>query len=583
MRVLLLHPEDAPDGAAWTREHWDLVIDLGFAGLETYEGWSRTLHAAVRSIYEFVEKSEGHVWVNQLIQRGRDRLVDRLGLDWWEILANESSQDLSMLYLFRQLQREIRGGGLELAASRPHRSARIAEHVFGASVRFVWAERSGVIPRTLRALQSAWKLRAAQIAEIAFDKWDSGYQLRRRLAQRDRANIAEPCLLLPTAYSNVTRSVLAYASQLPHRRFLLIATRQNAIPSRTGKNVAVSSIAAYTPNQESTRAERGALQQAWQEFVRRLRTEDADFRCAADTGVWDYFPAYLGHGLLLRDAWAEVLRSEQVTGVLCGDDLNYSTRLPLILAQKEGLNAVYCSHGALDSGFFFKKPYADSFLVKGEMEQDYLMRAAIVDRERIFVGAPACTQQIPADSRSADAIVFFSQPYEVTGARADAVYRQIVPRLQSVARACKKKLIIKLHPFESVRARRALVKSALNHSECESVEIVAGVPPEQVMSRAWCGLTVDSSVAVECAVNDIPFFLCGWLDFTGDGYLEQFARFGVANVLPSPDHIELIPRMVSDFRPDPARRERIWREADPRQLDAIMFGTRRARLKQCVC
>ena len=125
--------------------------------------------------------------------------------------------------------------------------------------------------------------------------------------------------------------------------------------------------------------------------------------------------------------------------------------------------------------------------------------------------------------------------------------------------------------------------SALPGVGSKEVEIVDGAPPEQVMSRAWCGVTVDSSVAVECAVNDIPFFLCGWLDFTGDGYLKQFARFGIAQVLNSADDIERIPQMISDFRPDPAKLQRIWHEADASQLDEIVFATRRARLNPCVC
>jgi hypothetical protein len=128
-----------------------------------------------------------------------------------------------------------------------------------------------------------------------------------------------------------------------------------------------------------------------------------------------------------------------------------------------------------------------------------------------------------------------------------------------------------------------LVKSVLGDRDWHEVELIGGVPPEQVMSRAWCGVTVDSSVAVECATHDIPFFLCGWLDYSGDGYLEQFARFGVAEVLESPENIQLIPQMVSDYRPDPGRRQRIWREADPSQLDAILFTKRQERVKQCAC
>jgi len=53
-------------------------------------------------------------------------------------------------------------------------------------------------------------------------------------------------------------------------------------------------------------------------------------------GLWDYFPENLETGLRLREAWKRLLECEPVKGVLCGDDLNYHTRLPLILARRSG-------------------------------------------------------------------------------------------------------------------------------------------------------------------------------------------------------------------------------------------------------
>ena len=104
MKILLLHPEDAAEGGAWSREHWDLVVDLGFAGIEAYARYSRTLNSRFLSIHQFARHPESYRWVNQFLERGRGRLFDRRGLDWWEILANESYQDLHILYLFRRFQ-----------------------------------------------------------------------------------------------------------------------------------------------------------------------------------------------------------------------------------------------------------------------------------------------------------------------------------------------------------------------------------------------------------------------------------------------------------------------------------------------
>jgi hypothetical protein len=572
LKVLLLHPDDSPWDDACCRSHWDLIVDLGFASSYTYEEWSRRSGARVISIYQFDGQTDGYRWVNHLIEQGRGPLLDRMGLDWWEILAVLSYHDLRGFYLLQQLRREI-PGGCELVASRQHLFTKLLEQVLDHPVRYLKIDGRGPAHSVARMLRSARKLRPAQMAEIAFDKWDMDYRVRRHLTAHKRAKLTEAAVLLPSAYSNVTRSVLAYAAQLPHRKFLLATTRRSAVPARVPDNVTVVPLSAYAAPSSATREQTVELRKSWAEFRRTMLREVEEFRMAADGGLWDYFPAHLEHGLRLRDAWTCLLKSEPVKGVLCGDDLNYHTRLPLILARVCGSNAAYCSHGALDGGFLFKTPFADSYLVKGEMERDYLQRASAIEPEKICVGAPGNNMAVGQGDHRNGALVFFSQPYEVEGGRADEIYRELLPRLWRAAQKCGRKMIIKLHPFESKQARKSLVTSTLSEAAHDQVEIVSGVPPEEIMTRTWCGVTVDSSVAVECALRQIPFFLCGWLDFMGLGYLQQFARFGVAQVLNSPDSIEQIPEMVAAHRSLQST-DRIWHEVDPAQLDEIMFGTR---------
>ena len=581
MNILLLHPEDSIDGDAWNSERWDLIVDLGYVSRATYAEWSRLAKSKVLSIYEYAGQIDGYRWVNQVFEQGRHRLLDRAGLDWWDILAMEKYQELHTLYQFQQLRREIGAGAIELAATRRHPAALIAEQVLGGPLRLFKTAKSGAVNRIARAVKSARNLRPAQISEIVLDKWDSGYRLRRQLARHSGEKVWEPSILLPSAYSNVTRAVLGYAVALPDRRFLLATTRKNAEPQTVPPNVKVVSLAAYVQPPATMLEEVKQLKERWKSFSENMQKESDEFRQASRAGVWAYFPPHLEQGVRLREAWTRLLETEPIAGVLCGDDLNYHTRLPLILARKIGLNTIYCSHGALDGGFFFKTPYADTFLVKGEMERDYLRKAAVIAEDQIVVGAPGPVPSI--SSRKGDAIVFFSQPYEVIGGRADAIYREIIPRLYFAAKAAGRKLIIKLHPFESKRLREKFVNLALPDRAVDAVEIIEGASAEGIMSRAWCGVTVDSSVAVECALKQIPFFLCGWLDFTGLEYLAQFTRFGVAHVLRTPEEIEQIPDIVRNYRPDPAALEKLWNPADPNRLDEVMFSARQARLKPCAC
>ena len=574
MKILLLHPEDSPSRGPWSNSRWDLIVDLGFASSNTYEEWTRRLGARVFSIYQFAGQSESYRWVNRILDRGRGQLFDRMGLDWWEILAVWSFHDLQALYLAKQLQREIDVGSSEIVASRPHSFTRVLELVLGCRIRYAEKEKRSPLRRAAHMLQSLRRLRPAQIAEIACDKWDTNFQLRRHISRHKRAAISEPAVLLPSAYSNVTRAVLAYAVQLPHRRFLLVTTRRSAVPASLPSNVTTATLAAYALPSSTTAAETAELRNSWQNFLRTMTPDVEEFRHASDAGFWDYFPHHLENGLRLRDAWKNVLECEPVKGVLCGDDLNYFTRLPLLLAYHSDLQAVYCSHGALDGGFLFKMPIADTFLVKGEMESDYLQSVRNIEAKKIYVGAPGsnASPNRRSGGQRDDAIVFFSQPYEIEGGRADSIYAELLPHLYRVGERVGRKLVVKLHPFESLRDRKALVASILPKNSQAGVEVVNGVPAEEIMARTWCGIAIDSSVAVECALREIPFFMCGWLDFMGVGYLRQFARFGVGRVLDSPENIEQIPAMVAEYRANPVALQRLWHQADSVELERIMFG-----------
>lgn len=578
MRVLLLHPEDLPWKGEWANTHWDLIVDLGFAGAAVYAQWSRRCRTRIVSIHQFAGEGESYRWINQILQPGRGRLLDRMGLDWWEIGAVWNYHELQALYLLRALRSELGPAVIEWSATRPHPCSDLLAQSPRQKVHCFRPLRNGLAHSLFRMVSAARKLRAGQIAEIAFDKWDLTYAIRRHFAMR--ANCKEPVLLLPSAYSNVTNTMLAYATQLPDRNFLLAITRPSGRAWTLPHNVKSTTLAAYSVFDAETQSEIQDLRQHWEAFHRSVLDETEELRATREAGVWKDFPMRLHNGLCLRDAWKALMAHEPVTGVLCGDDLNYATRLPLLLAKWRGLHAVYCNHGALDGGMLFKQPSADTFLVKGEMERDFLARARPEVADRIEIAAPADAQP-PCTGKTANsgpgALVFFSQPYEVLGGRAAAIYGELLPALCSIARQTGRKLVIKLHPFESEKSRRQLVNSTLPAATRDLVEIVSRIPAGELMGSAWCGIGVDSSVAVECVLKGVPYFLCGWLDCGGFGYVSQFARFGAGNLLRSPAELEHIPAVVSNYRPDPAIQQRLCQPASSERLDEIMFGAAQVR------
>src|ERR1700730_11096256 len=104
MRVLVLHPEDVPWRGEWSAAHWALIVDLGFAGANVYKDWGRRAGARVISLHQFAGQTESYRWVSQVLEAGRGKLLDRMGLDWWEMLASWSYHELQALYLLERLR-----------------------------------------------------------------------------------------------------------------------------------------------------------------------------------------------------------------------------------------------------------------------------------------------------------------------------------------------------------------------------------------------------------------------------------------------------------------------------------------------
>jgi len=58
---------------------------------------------------------------------------------------------------------------------------------------------------------------------------------------------------------------------------------------------------------------------------------------------------------------------------------------------------------------------------------------------------------------------------------------------------------MKLHPFESVRQRQRMLNELLNKDERQLVSVTAAALSREILQNTWCGVTVESSTAVECA------------------------------------------------------------------------------------
>jgi len=549
MRILLLQPEDSPDRGPWSRERWDLIIDLGKSSVFSAEGWARRHNCPVLRSESFRHGASDVGQVRDLFFAGRGHLIDEEGIDWWDITSLLVSQEAITVLALRRLASEI-SPSAELWATRAGGHAELLALLLERPLQTF--EQSRVVRWGEHAMHYAGLARrfsTTQIKEIFLDKYDPTYFWRRRFARR-RPPCAEPLVLVPSAYGNVSRMAAAYARLLPRQAFLAVATRQSGKQFVPPANMRVRDLSEYAtgdPPEDEIRS----LQERWT----RLRADlcgNPDLQLLARAGVLNPIAGWIRGGLSVRNAWREVLQREPVCGVLCGDDSNRYTLLPVLLAARRKIPTVDFHHGAFDGRYLLKNLPCDAYLAKNEMERDYLLRICGLPAEKVLIGAPwsrfahqaSKNCEVTANKTSA---ILFSEPYEVVGMRAEEVYRELLPALCRLARANGHDLVVKLHPFESRTSRRRMIRAVLAPEDKELVSVVDGPLTEALMARAWFGITVESTSVIDCQQHGIQCFLCGWLTLWPFEYVPQYARFGVGEVLQSVEEVAGIPTRLADF------------------------------------
>lgn len=571
MTTLLIHPADDPEVGPWASEKWSRIIDLGLAGRATYERWSRRFDCPVLSIYSLGSGFEAVGRVRSLIASGLGKVTDSAGIDWWQIAVAYLYSELETLVWLHRVA-EIMEPHEDACITRSGFHADALRQMLGGHLRTSAAAASRP-SAAIRYLEIARRLPLWQVAQIFWDKYDPALEIRRRFARRAGTPDAA-VVLLPSAYVNVTRTALDYAKTAPGLKFLLVAARRSAWTDDLPANVRGEWLASYA-RRAMQHAECSEILEKWTQARARLE-EEPEIAVLGRLGLMDNFPKRFRDGLKLRAVWESVFQRERIQSVLCADDSNHWTLLPLLLARKFGVPAIACHHGALDGQRIFKQNAADVVLAKGEMEQDYLVRVCRVPAGDVEIGAPARAAN-PKPSVSGvqgvkPLITFFSEPYETFSGRGQEFYRDLLPPLADLARQTGRKLVIKLHPAENRSERKRIVDDLLTPDQRQAVNLATGSTTPGLLQQTWFGITVLSTVASECAVAGVPCFLCRWLEFTHHGYLDQFLRFGVGLELREPSDIARIPQLLETYSANPRVAANVWQPIDRGRLDEVLTG-----------
>ncbi len=576
MKILLVHPDDSVEVGPWTETAWNLIVDLGWSGRHSYSQQEESFACKVLSIYDLLGHEEHRVRLRDLLGVGLNHLVDGESVDWWDIFSAFHYQPLEQLMLLEILAERVPSHA-EVFATRVHSATQALSLLLNREIKIFPSDGKARFGKEgSREWKRKFALRPSQLAEIAFDKWDTGYRLRRHFSRRPSASTT-PAVLLPSAYGNVSRVQLAYAQMLPQRRFLLVVTRRSGrrrlpLPA----NVELRSLAAYAPRlSPSTERERVRLVGKWQQLQGDRFAPNRVLGLATRLRMFDGFANFLRSSLRVRDAWCEVLAREPITAVLSADEHNPFTRLPVVLARSRTVRTVFCDHGALNMSFGIRPACSDVYLASGDMARDYMISWCVLPAHKIVVGGPQKTHgSLPSpEQKSRDWIVFFSEQYELSSARTQTLYSELLPELCSLARQSNRKVIVKLHPFESFRVRTAMIDKALSKEERALVEIREGPMTPDLFERAWFTVTVESSVALESTMNGVPCFLCGWFDASWYDYAKQFAKYSAGYWLDSPESIRRTPQLLREITITDATRRALHTAISPEHLDSILFGS----------
>lgn len=566
MRVLLIHPEDTLFSGRWSAMPWDRVVDLGKNSAATYRQWEDTLGCPVCGLTRLGLEDLRHI--REWAAPGHNLMVDYQGLDWWELFIPVYATALEEIIQLMRLAHTICVHSADVFITRKDGYAVALEQLLQRPAQTVnFAITHNVASRLRRGLASIRRAGFRDWKQILLDRCDPTFAVRRLLPAR-HCQMMDPVVLLPSAYTNVSRVAAAYARVLPQQQFLLIATRRSGHDAGLPANVKSQNLAAYAKGKFPKEEGRYLIEQ-WSQ-VSKVLSDQEEFRVGLKAGIFSSLPRLLRAGLATRDAWCEVFYRQPIQAVLCGDDSNPFTRMTVMLAQHRNLPAISFHHGALDFRAAVKSYKGAVYLAKSEMEYDYLVKRCGVAPEMITLGAPSTPAfATTAQREPGKAILFCSEPYEAMRGRTRQIYQEVLPELCRLAHQYQRKLVIKLHPCESKIERQKLIREVLRNEQPQA-EIVCGELNAELLHQAWFAVTFSSSAAVECRQAGVPCFVAHWLDMSGYGYAEQYARYGLVLPLRSPSEISEIPAVLAHHRISAETQRQLGTSIRPELLSKLL-------------
>lgn len=577
MKILLLHPLDSPWNDLWRQKKWDMVVDLGWAGDEAYLLWEQTYKCKVLSIWTEVDKTTFYQQVNDIQDTMRNQLVDTYGIDWLDIILPSIRKQIFDIILSRAMISCL-PRNTTIFVSRKHDLADYISEGLGQSVIVLYQDQKiSRAEKLLEYVRNAFQFSSKQLCEILVNKFDALYQKRRLLKlQLKKIDGRMPLVLVPSSYVNVSRNASKFAASMSDYEFLIVTLQPNAKLFDERDNIRTTSIASYVPSVRAIQTELKQLLEQWGCVRQSLIKTNAEFELLDRIGAFNTLPAFLRRGLILKEAWKKSFETLRPNSVFCGDENNFDMRLSVLIAKSLGIRTVSFHHGALDCSMYLKPLSSSFYLTRSLMEYDYLSKSDMLFTRALI--KPNIREISPLnrgmlDRSNENLIIFFSEPYECGEGRVDEIYRSILKPLLKIAHSEHRRIIVKLHPFESLKQRIKVIHNIVKQEDLSMIQVIEGPLDSKLLEQVWFVITLKSSVVIDCAEKNIPCFMCKWLDYFCNGYIDQFAKFGAGYVLNKQKDINDIPMfLLRDSQKKSTSLEHNFSAPDISKLKRLLSG-----------
>ena len=196
MKVLLLHPEDRLPPAQ--SQGWDLIVDLGRAPAVTYEIWSQQTGCRVINLFQYGRGFEDLYRFKQAIHQGNGLVVDKYGIDWWDVVLPMFLRDMERCFMLLVLADKL-DNSARLYCSRPDGLASALQKFLGTKCLPLEGGRSAFARKIQHYREALSRLDFDQLAQIAKDKFDPRHWQAGDPAPADRFFFCQPATSMSPA------------------------------------------------------------------------------------------------------------------------------------------------------------------------------------------------------------------------------------------------------------------------------------------------------------------------------------------------------------------------------------------------